>query len=69
VRELTIYEADLVLLLRGESVTLDRDVAVILSALLSPEYVAALLVTELMDRDKRRARDAAVLPETVRRLM
>jgi hypothetical protein len=67
-RQLLIYEADLALLISGESVTLHEDVTVSLSAVLTVERIAALVVNELMEGDKRRARAAAVLPETKARL-
>jgi hypothetical protein len=68
VSDLTIYEADLMLLLRGETVRLDVDVTVTLSAILSLNHVAALVCTELMDEAQRQAMAAAVLPETRRHL-
>jgi hypothetical protein len=68
VTEMLIYEADLMLLLRGEAVKLDDGVAVAFSAILSIEHVAALVATELSARYRRQAHDAAVLPETRRHL-
>jgi hypothetical protein len=68
VKELLIYECDLMLLIRGATVKIDADVSVSLSAVLSVERIAALVVTELMDQARRIARDAAVLPETKARL-
>jgi len=67
-KELLIYEADLALLIRGETVTLVGDVAVRLSAVLSVERISALVVVELMAKDTQRALAASVLPETKRRL-
>jgi hypothetical protein len=68
VSDLTIYEADLMLLLRGETVRLDDDVTVTFSAILSLNHVAALVATELSALYQQQAMVAAVLPETRRHL-